>query len=46
MDYALVRVAESSSEDSDALALAAALGLDPTLIARAAHVLRPSTSSG
>jgi hypothetical protein len=45
MDYALVRVAESAPEDSDALALAAALGLDPALIARAAGVLgAPFTS--
>jgi len=47
MEYTLVRVTESAAENSDALTLAAALGLDRALLARAATVLgRPSTSSG
>jgi len=40
MDYALVRVDEADPEESGAIALAGALGLDAALVARAAEVMR------
>jgi hypothetical protein len=40
MDYALVRVDEADAGESGAIALAGALGLDATLVVRAAEVMR------